>query len=65
MAGAACGDDGGEAIEGNDLGGRTVTIAIENNYLPFNYINLDTRGLAVMAVWEGTLKSEPIEFNIK
>jgi polar amino acid transport system substrate-binding protein len=40
---AACGDDGGEAIEGNDLGGRTVTIAIENNYLPFNYINLDTR----------------------
>lgn len=26
-----------------DLGGRTVTIAIENAYLPFNYINLETR----------------------
>ncbi len=26
-----------------DLGGRSVTIAIENNYIPFNYIRLDTR----------------------
>ncbi len=26
-----------------DLGGRAVTIAIENNYIPFNYIRLDTR----------------------
>ncbi len=26
-----------------DLGGREVTIAIENNYIPFNYIRLDTR----------------------
>ncbi len=26
-----------------DLGGREVTIAIENAYLPFNYINLDTK----------------------
>ena len=40
---AACGDDDGGVIEGNDLGGREVTIAIENNYLPFNYINLETR----------------------
>lgn len=37
---AACGDDsgGGEAIDGSDLGGRTVTVGVENAYLPFNYI---------------------------
>jgi polar amino acid transport system substrate-binding protein len=41
---AACGDDsGGGGTEGNDLGGREVTVAIENAYLPFNYINLDTK----------------------
>lgn len=26
-----------------DLGGREIEIAIENNYIPFNYIKLDTR----------------------
>ena len=36
---AACGDDdGGGDVEGSDLGGRTVTVAVENAYLPFNYI---------------------------
>lgn len=36
---AACGDDsGGGVIEGNDLDGRTVTVGVENAYLPFNYI---------------------------
>ena len=49
---AACGDDGGTpttagdgasttAAEGHefaDLGGRTVTIGVENAYIPFNYI---------------------------
>jgi len=40
---AACGDDDGGGAEGNDLGGREVTVAIENAYLPFNYINLETR----------------------
>ncbi|MCB9135487.1 MAG: transporter substrate-binding domain-containing protein [Anaerolineales bacterium] len=25
-----------------DLGGREVTVAVENAYLPFNYVNLDT-----------------------
>ena len=37
---AACGDDsgGGEPIEGSDLGGRTVTVGVENAYLPFNYV---------------------------
>ena len=40
---AACGSDDEAEIEGNDLGGREVTIAIENAYLPFNYINLQTR----------------------
>ena len=40
---AACGSDDEGSVEGNDLGGREVTIAIENNYLPFNYINLETR----------------------
>ena len=40
---AACSSDDEAEIEGNDLGGREVTIAIENAYLPFNYINLETR----------------------
>ena len=41
---AACGDDDDGAAttvaagEVPDLGGRTVTIAVENAYLPFNYI---------------------------
>jgi len=35
---AAAGDDGGEASGLPDLGGRTVTVGIENAYLPFNYI---------------------------
>jgi polar amino acid transport system substrate-binding protein len=39
---AACGDGDAGSIEGNDLDGREVTIAIENAYLPFNYINLET-----------------------
>ncbi len=35
----ACGsDDGGGEISGNDLGGRTVTVGVENAYLPFNYV---------------------------
>ena len=50
IVGAACspaaddGASGGTAAAGlPDLEGRDVTIAIENNYLPFNYIRLDTR----------------------
>ena len=39
---AACGGDTAGDVEGNDLGGREVTVAIENAYLPFNYINLET-----------------------
>jgi polar amino acid transport system substrate-binding protein len=36
---AACGDDsGGGEIEGSDLDGMTVTVGVENAYLPFNYI---------------------------
>ncbi len=39
MIAAACGDDGGDgAVSGNDLGGRTVTVGVENAYLPFNYV---------------------------
>ena len=42
---AACGDDGGSsngaAAEGfTDLEGRTVTVGVENAYLPFNFIPL-------------------------
>jgi len=39
---AACGDDSssGDGGDGNDLGGRTVTVGVENAYLPFNYIPL-------------------------
>jgi len=43
------GDDTGDDTEGAgdgdglpDLGGRTVTIAVENAYLPFNYIDPET-----------------------
>ena len=43
---AACGSSGGSKSSGsgnkNDLGGKTVTIAIENQYPPFNYINKNT-----------------------
>jgi len=40
---AACGDDsadGDGAAGETDLGGRTVTVGVENAYLPFNYIPL-------------------------
>jgi polar amino acid transport system substrate-binding protein len=54
VLGAACGDDDttttggtsgettddtGETSDLPDLGGRTVTVAVENAYLPFNYID--------------------------
>ena len=42
---AACGsstNNSGSSGETNDLGGRTVTVAVENQYPPFNYINKDT-----------------------
>ena len=36
---AACGDDDEDGeVSGNDLGGRTVTVGVENAYLPFNYV---------------------------
>jgi polar amino acid transport system substrate-binding protein len=40
---AACGSatPAGPQGSGNDLGGREITVAIENAYLPFNYIRLD------------------------
>jgi len=40
MIAASCGsdDDSSGAAEGNDLGGRTVTVGVENAYLPFNYV---------------------------
>jgi polar amino acid transport system substrate-binding protein len=39
LVAAACGDsDDSDSAEGNDLGGRTVTVGVENAYLPFNYI---------------------------
>ena len=39
LVAAACGDDsGGGAVDGNDLGGRTVTVGVENAYLPYNYV---------------------------
>lgn len=45
LAAAACGSDtetsSGEA-SGNDLGGREITVAVENAYLPFNYIDAET-----------------------
>lgn len=46
LVAAACGsDDGGDSTAAGaegDLGGRTVTVAVENAYLPFNYIDAET-----------------------
>ena len=44
--GAYAEDEGTEEVEDSsselpDLGGREVTIAVENAYLPFNYISLE------------------------
>jgi polar amino acid transport system substrate-binding protein len=42
---AACGSSGGSSgvkTPSNDLGGRTVTVAVENAYPPFNYVNKNT-----------------------
>ncbi len=43
---AACGSSSGKTdiktTSKTDLGGKTVTIAVENQYPPFNYINKDT-----------------------
>ena len=41
---AACGSSGGSTsgASSTDLGGKTVTIAVENQYPPFNYVNKDT-----------------------
>jgi ABC-type amino acid transport substrate-binding protein len=36
------GDDGDDGDDGFDLGGRTITIAVENAYLPFNYLDPET-----------------------
>ena len=49
-SGDASGDDGAETASGDcdpdgdlvDLGGREVTVAVENAYLPFNYIDAET-----------------------
>jgi polar amino acid transport system substrate-binding protein len=43
LALTACGSatPAGPQGSGNDLGGREITVAIENAYLPFNYIRLD------------------------
>jgi len=43
MVAAACGDSDDAAVGGGDgdlpdLGGRTVTVGVENAYLPFNYV---------------------------
>lgn len=44
LALVACGGDDEEAATGSvdDLDGREVTVAMENQYLPFNYINAST-----------------------
>ena len=39
---ACSGVRGGEDGSGADLGGRQVTVAVENSYLPFSYINAAT-----------------------
>ena len=42
LAEPAAAEAEGEMEELPDLGGREVTVAVENAYIPFNYIDLDT-----------------------
>lgn len=43
LALVACGGTAEEAVgEGEGLGGREITVAVENAYLPFNYIDPTT-----------------------
>ena len=41
-AGAIAAASGKEAVALPDLGGRTVSVAIENAYLPYNYVDAET-----------------------
>ena len=41
LVGAACSDDD-SGSEAGDLGGRTVTVAVENAYVPYNFIDPET-----------------------
>ena len=42
LVAAACSDDDSSDSEAGDLGGRTVTVAVENAYTPYNFIDADT-----------------------
>ncbi len=53
---SACGSSKSEVKTSNtDLGGKTVTIAVENAYPPFNYVNKDTN---VAEGWDYTVWRE-------
>ena len=55
---AACGSDDKKADNGGSttgLDGQTVTIAVENAYPPFNYVNKDTN---VAEGWDYTVWRE-------
>ena len=40
--GSSSSSSGSSSGNKNDLGGKTITVAVENQYPPFNYINKDT-----------------------
>lgn len=42
LVAAACSDDDSSDSEAGDLGGRTVTVAVENAYVPYNFIPPDS-----------------------
>jgi polar amino acid transport system substrate-binding protein len=42
LVAAACSDDDSSGSEAGDLEGRTVTVGVENAYVPYNFINPDT-----------------------
>lgn len=58
LVAVACGDDEIPGGSGNDLGGREVTVGVENAYLPFNYIPAgETEGVGWdYDVWEEICK---------
>jgi polar amino acid transport system substrate-binding protein len=42
LVAAACSDDDSSGSEAGDLEGKTVTVAVENNYVPYNFIPPDS-----------------------
>ena len=42
LAAACSDDDDSSSSDAGDLGGRTVTVAVENAYTPYNFVDTET-----------------------